>query len=160
MTIFGVGILITRTELNHIVTLLFEINVHIINSSSSYMQAVSLHGRGGLVDVLSLFFVWKKNGTLRLVLDCRQVNQVFKDPPGVSLGSLSALGNLEIRDEDVLYVSQADIKDCFWHCLLPHELARFFCMQRQPQYAGPRHTNQSASSLRRIRIRNALRHRW
>ena len=78
------------------------------------------------------FFVWKKKGSLRLVLDCRQVNQAFKDPPGVSLGSLSALGNLEINDEDVLYVSQADIKDCFWHCLLPHELARFFCLRGAP----------------------------
>eukprot|EP00969_Alexandrium_andersonii_P230470 10177844-Alexandrium_andersonii.AAC.1 len=35
------------------------------------------------------FFVPKKSGAQRLVLDCRQVNEAFREPPGMEMGTLT-----------------------------------------------------------------------
>ena len=78
------------------------------------------------------FFVKKKNGKLRLVLDCRQVNRSFREPPHISMGTLAALSEIMLEDGDTLYISQADVKDCFWQCKLPHALARFFALRKVP----------------------------
>ena len=75
------------------------------------------------------FFVKKKNGRLRLVLDLRQVNAFFKPAAGCEMGSLAAICELELEDSDQkMYVSQADVQDCFWQCAVPRELSRWFCM--------------------------------
>ncbi len=45
------------------------------------------------------------------------------------MGSLASLAELEVdADGQTLYVSQADVQDCFWQCRIPHDLARWFCM--------------------------------
>ena len=64
----------------------------------------------------------------RLVLDCRQVNLLFKPPPLTELGSLSALAELHLRDDQTLYVGGADIKDCFYACNLPTGMQDYFCL--------------------------------
>ena len=80
------------------------------------------------------FFVRKKNGSLRLVLDCRQVNAFFRIPPGCEMGSLAAMGELEVDvgTEQQLWISQADVQDCFWQCAIPMELARWFGLDAVP----------------------------
>ena len=52
----------------------------------------------------------------RLVLDCRQTNLLFKQPPLTELGSLSALSELELGPEEELFASGSDIRDCFYAC--------------------------------------------
>lgn len=79
---------------------------------------------------VAAFFVWKKNGKLRLVLDIRQVNVVFRDPTHVDLGNIGALAELELGDSQDLFISQADVQDCFWQCRLPHAFARFFALRK------------------------------
>ncbi|CAE7218022.1 unnamed protein product, partial [Symbiodinium necroappetens] len=64
----------------------------------------------------------------RLVLDCRQVNLLFKPPPLTELGSLSALAELHLRDDQTLYVGGADIKDCFYACNFPTGMQDYFCL--------------------------------
>ena len=62
----------------------------------------------------------------RLVLDCRQVNTMFREPPHTSLGSLAALCELEIPPDKNLFISGGDIKDCFYACTMPPGLEEFF----------------------------------
>ncbi|CAE7708857.1 AMY1.1 [Symbiodinium sp. CCMP2592] len=82
------------------------------------------------------FVVRKKpkeiNGKLRerqrLILDCRRVNLQFRAPPLTELGSLTAVGDLEVPNEKNLYVAGGDIMDCFYACRLPPCLRDFFCL--------------------------------
>ena len=63
----------------------------------------------------------------RLILDCRQVNYQFRAPPLTELGSLSALCEVQLEQDEKLYVGGADIQDCFYACRLPKGLESFFC---------------------------------
>ena len=62
----------------------------------------------------------------RLVLDCRQTNLLFKQPPLTELGSLSAL--LELGPEEELFASGSDIRDCFYACYCPQGMEKYFCL--------------------------------
>ena len=65
----------------------------------------------------------------RLVLDCRQTNQLFRLSPHTELGSLACLTELEIPDSSCLFVSGADIQDCFYAVHIPADLMSFFCLE-------------------------------
>ena len=45
---------------------------------------------------VGLFFVWKKNGTIRLIVDARSTNLKHKPPPRVQLGSVAALAEVDL----------------------------------------------------------------
>ena len=46
-----------------------------------------------------LSFVAKKDGNLRLILDCRPVNECCKDPPYSNLATPSGIGGINLSDE-------------------------------------------------------------
>ena len=64
----------------------------------------------------------------RLILDCRQVNLSFRAPPVTELGSLPAVGDIDIPEGETMCISPGDIKDCFYACRLPEQLRSFFCL--------------------------------
>eukprot|EP00438_Fugacium_kawagutii_P025119 Skav230792 [mRNA] locus=scaffold312:103074:108500:+ [translate_table: standard] len=64
----------------------------------------------------------------RLILDCRQVNLQFREPPHCELGALSALGEIVLEEGQVLYASGSDIQDCFYAARISDELSSFFCL--------------------------------
>ena len=64
----------------------------------------------------------------RLVLDCRQTNMCFRQPPHTELGSLPSLGNVRLKPDEKLYIAGADIKDCFYAVNCPRGLCDFFCL--------------------------------
>ena len=64
----------------------------------------------------------------RLVLDCRLTNCLFRPSPHTDLGSLTALSEVYIPDGKQLYMSGADIKDCFYAVRVPPKLADYFCL--------------------------------
>lgn len=84
------------------------------------------------------FTVTKKpkvvNGELvkrqRLILDCRAVNYMFKEPPHTRLGSLAALTELELPTNERLFVAGSDIQDCFYAARLPLGLEECFCLHQ------------------------------
>ena len=65
----------------------------------------------------------------RLVLDCRQTNLQFREPPMTELGSLASLGNLQLPEGKKLYVATADIRDCFYAVNCPIGMSDFFCLR-------------------------------
>jgi hypothetical protein len=79
------------------------------------------------ISTMTPFFVKKKNGRLRLVLDARGCNQRFRKPLKPSMGGATALTNLEL-DNDVLYCALSDIKDCFYILQLPEWLQKYMCL--------------------------------
>ena len=73
---------------------------------------------------MGVFFVRKKNGKLRIILDTRIVNCLFQDPPKVRLPSSAAFAAVESRAE-TLYFAGGDIDNAFYRiaapkCVLPY----------------------------------------
>ena len=65
----------------------------------------------------------------RLVLDCRQTNLLFKPSPHTELGSLASLAELTLQPSQQLYISGADIQDCFYAVHIPETMMRYFCLE-------------------------------
>eukprot|EP00959_Pyramimonas_sp_CCMP1952_P464286 9486324-Pyramimonas_sp.AAC.1 len=51
-----------------------------------------------------LFFVRKKSGKQRMVVDCRRANCLFRRPASVALAAGSSLGELAVPEGKGLYV--------------------------------------------------------
>ena len=49
-----------------------------------------------------VFFVRKKDGNLRLIVDCRRTNQMFFDPPGVDILTGDRFSQIEVSNEGFL----------------------------------------------------------
>lgn len=80
-------------------------------------------------EMVEAFFVGKKDGRLRMVIDCRRSNCWFREPDRTRLCTAEALSRIELDEGSVLHVSTADLKDAFYHFQLPGSLRRFFGMR-------------------------------
>ena len=90
---------------------------------------VTLRPRGRV----GLFFVHKsKGGKIRLILDCRPSNQMFRPPPGTPLATVESLCSIEMEvaaDEGItLFLGISDIDNCFHRLRLPVTLSDWFCL--------------------------------
>ena len=86
------------------------------------------------------FFVHKKNGKQRLVLDCRRVSDKFRDPPSPDLGTGECFSRLNTAERSgaqlppstgapdegppatgaqTVFDAESDIKNCFCQCAMP-----------------------------------------
>ena len=65
----------------------------------------------------------------RLVLDCRQTNQLFRPAPHTELGSLASLTEIKLPAGEKMFISGADIQDCFYAVHIPGEMMQFFCLE-------------------------------
>ena len=75
------------------------------------------------------FFVEKKNGKQRLVLDCRISNSLFRRAPPMDMGGAEALQRVEVPEGRTLHQGSADIKNCFYQCLMPEWLVDYFAFE-------------------------------
>ena len=79
-------------------------------------------------DIVTPFFVGKKDkDNIRMVFDCRVPNRRFIAPPSMSMGTGGSWSRVQLGDE-VFYIAQSDIKDCFWNVGLGKALGSFFCL--------------------------------
>ena len=83
-------------------------------------------------EIVPPFFVRKKNGKLRLILDCRAVNKRFKRPPPLALGAGTSWAQVNIPQGSELFLAQSDIKDYFYSLELPPTLQPLFCLPALP----------------------------
>lgn len=79
-------------------------------------------------DLISPFFVQKKSGKLRLVLDCRGTNRRFQSPPPMALSAGATWGSVRVPRGQSLYIAQSDIRDYFYGLELPAPLQDLFCL--------------------------------
>ena len=78
------------------------------------------------------FFVRKKSGALRLVVDARSTNSRFCDPPSTRLASTAAVVEFECPTDQDLWFSVQNIADCFYQFKIPEEMFRFFGLLPAP----------------------------
>ena len=94
---------------------------------------------------VGVFFVYKSNRTkLRMITDARRSNQLFRDPPSVSLMTAEGFGRFELSIQDELFgdnqvqsafevfLGLSDVRDCFHRMRVPHWMARYFCWKSVP----------------------------
>ena len=84
-------------------------------------------------DLVTPFFVNKKDGRLRFILDCRGVNKRFKPPPPMALAAGSSWSQVNVPPGSTLYCAQSDIKDYFYSLALPSSLQSLFCLPPLPR---------------------------
>ena len=77
-------------------------------------------------EMVEAFFVGKKDGRLRMVIDCRRSNCWFKNPDRTRLCTAEALSRIELDEGSVLHVSTADLKDAFYHFSVARGFASLF----------------------------------
>ena len=77
---------------------------------------------------VKVFFVVKKDGTLRLILDCRRSNVHFADPPRAALFSAASVGESEVPAGESVFYSQVDVENAFYQHALPRWLSEYFCL--------------------------------
>jgi hypothetical protein len=62
---------------------------------------------------VGVFFVLKKDGSLRMIIDARRTNARFRPPPGVSLATPEALSKIEVAEDELVFVASVDVSNCF-----------------------------------------------
>ena len=86
---------------------------------------------------VTVFFVRKKDGRLRMVIDARLPNQRFKDPPGVHLTTVEGFARMEVLaemddyadDKTVdLFLVTTDVDNCFHRLKIGRGLGEYFCL--------------------------------
>ena len=91
---------------------------------------------------VGIFVVYKKDGTLRIIVDARRVNQATREPPSTRLGSIAALSELQVGQDETLCFSCQDIAHCFYQLRLPEELRQLFGLRPLSAHdAGVTHTS-------------------
>ena len=131
------------------------------HNKGKYMKFLLQLCKCGVVSFLStslvvcsvgIFFVPKKNGKLRLILDARRCNQYFRRPPtgnNTSLSCLSSLSNVRVDPKQKLYLSQYDVKDFFYRLKLPKGLCKY-CGLPQLTLGEFRHISAQWIGFRRV----------
>ncbi|CAK0803561.1 unnamed protein product [Prorocentrum cordatum] len=81
---------------------------------------------GSIIERAGIFFVPKKDSSLRLIFDTRRSNAHFQDPPYTLLASGEALANLEVDAAEGVAVASGDVECCFYQYELPSWARAFF----------------------------------
>ena len=107
------------------------------SQSKAYLKLVRRCLKTGLVSltlhassIIGLFFVTKKNGSLRLIADCRRTNRLFREPPTMQLLTGEGFSKIEVGEElqDVtLKMGTGDVANCFHLFQLRGWLRHYFC---------------------------------
>ncbi|CAK0852117.1 unnamed protein product [Prorocentrum cordatum] len=79
-----------------------------------------------IIERAGIFFVPKKDSSLRLIFDTRRSNVHFQDPPYTLLASGEALANLEVDAAGGIAVASGDVECCFYQYELPSWARAFF----------------------------------
>lgn len=79
---------------------------------------------------VGLFFVTKKNGKLRMIVDARRTNRLFRRPPCTQLGSADSWGRAESSEGGPIYFAQEDVKDFFYRLKIEKGLGEFFSLPK------------------------------
>lgn len=77
---------------------------------------------------VGVFFVWKKSGRQRMVIDARKSNLWFDTPHKVSLATGSAFARIQVDDGPPVQVGGVDISDAFYRIELPSEFRDLFAL--------------------------------
>ncbi|CAK0875218.1 unnamed protein product, partial [Prorocentrum cordatum] len=77
-------------------------------------------------EAVKVFFVKKKDSSIRIVIDCRRSNQHFRAAPKVHLFSGSSFGEVEVSAHQQLWCAGGDVQNAFYQHQLPCWLQPYF----------------------------------
>ena len=104
-------------------------------SNATYVEFVKDLWERGMLEfqsdaaaVVTPFFVIKKSGKLRLVLDCRVSNTFFVPPPDIAMPAGYSFSQIQIGEDQSLFTAQSDIRDYFYSIGMPECLRKYFCL--------------------------------
>ncbi|OLQ10494.1 hypothetical protein AK812_SmicGene5815 [Symbiodinium microadriaticum] len=81
-------------------------------------------------EAVSIFFVKKKAGKLRMILDCRLANTHFAEPEGIRLASADSITKMEVPGQAPLYTASADLQNAFYTMGMPMGLRQLFGLKK------------------------------
>ena len=90
--------------------------------------AGTLTWKTGIRSWLGVFFVAKKSGKLRIILDTRDVNGVFAPPPYTGLPTAVALTAIETDPDETVWFAGSDVSDCFYRLGVPEGLDEYLSL--------------------------------
>ena len=109
------------------------------NSTALYQEFVADLFSRGLVaftrrvrSMTALFFVTKKGGRQRMIVDARPSNKLFKPPPCVFLAGPESFAALEVAGKPTLWQATADVENCFYNFKMERALGKCFCLPAVP----------------------------
>ena len=79
---------------------------------------------------VGVFAVEKKSGRLRLIIDCRKLNQKLKRPPRTSLASSASMSEVRIGPDQSMSYATHDIADCFYQFRVPPVLSQYLGLRQ------------------------------
>jgi hypothetical protein len=82
----------------------------------------------GAPAALGIFFIRKKDGSLRIIFDARLLKLQFVDPLSVQLPTAGALCNMEVADGQELEVAACDVSTAFYRMRVPPSLGKRFTL--------------------------------
>jgi hypothetical protein len=104
-------------------------------SKRRYHRLLRLLIKRGIIDFgleciteVWIFYVNKKGGLQRLVIDCRTASCHFEDCPHTALPTASCFSRLELGADEDLFFSQFDRTTVFYQMSLPAHLRPYFCL--------------------------------
>ena len=94
-------------------------------------------------EMVAVFFVAKKDGSLRMVIDARRTNRRFISPRAVDLCTSETFARIEVEapvcesskdaqslaEQISMWVGLADISDCFHRLGISEDLSKFFRLE-------------------------------
>eukprot|EP00971_Amphidinium_carterae_P076498 1510749-Amphidinium_carterae.1 len=92
-----------------------------------YMSKIIERG-GACIERCGLFFVYKKDMSLRIIFDTRRSNCHFKPPPKTLLPSCECIGELETNADYPLFLASGDVEVCFYQYYLPEVFCDYFTL--------------------------------
>ena len=82
------------------------------------------------VETVGIFFVKKKGGKLRMILDCRRSNCHFSTPENIKLATGESMSRMELKSHGQLFTASADLQNAFYTMAMPSTLQKFFGLRK------------------------------
>ena len=105
------------------------------HQKNEYAQFVHRLHKSNLVEFrtearecVGVFFVWKKSGKQRMIIDARLSNLWFRSPEKVHLATGSSFSRIQVDDGPPIQVGGVDISDAFYRIELPFEFRDLFAL--------------------------------
>ena len=109
----------------------------LVNNGDLYAEFLVDLWRAGLIDFVAkqqhtvgFFFVHKKDGRLRLILDTRNLNQWFKEPAYSQLPTAAVWSQIALSPEHTLSMAQVDVDNAFYRVMLPPGMSSLFILPK------------------------------
>lgn len=77
-------------------------------------------------EAVTIFFVAKKSGKRRMIIDAMRLNERRHTPPSTWLATPEAIACVEAGAEGEVFFSKCDVQDCFYRLRISDDISKYF----------------------------------